>query len=60
MHKDEVKGAAKETSGKIKDKLGEATGNKKLEAEGEVDQAEGKVQKSFGKAKESVRDALKH
>jgi uncharacterized protein YjbJ (UPF0337 family) len=59
MHKDEVKGAGKEARGAVKDAVGKATGDRKLQADGKLDKAEGQVQREFGKAKESVRDALK-
>jgi len=59
MHKDEVKGSAKEARGHIKDAVGKATGDDKLRADGAADKVEGGVQKNVGKAKESVRDALK-
>ena len=60
MHKDEVKGAAKQARGHVKDAVGKATGDEKLRVDGAADKAEGAVQKEFGKAKEKVRDALKH
>lgn len=60
MHKDEVKGAAKQARGAVKDAIGKATGDQKLRADGAADKAEGTVQKKFGEAKEAVRDALKH
>jgi uncharacterized protein YjbJ (UPF0337 family) len=59
MHKDEVKGAAKEARGHIKDAVGKATGDDKLRVDGAVDKAEGAVQKKVGETKEKVRDALK-
>ena len=59
-HKDEVKGAAKEARGHVKDAIGKATGDEKLRAYGAADKAEGKVQKTVGKVKEAARDALKH
>jgi uncharacterized protein YjbJ (UPF0337 family) len=59
MHKDEVKGAAKQARGHVKDAVGKATGDDKLRVDGAADKAEGAVQKEFGKAKEKVRDALK-
>jgi uncharacterized protein YjbJ (UPF0337 family) len=59
MHKDEVEGGAKEARGAVKDAIGKATGDKKLQADGAADKAEGKVQKTAGKIKEAARDALK-
>jgi uncharacterized protein YjbJ (UPF0337 family) len=60
MHKDTIKGAAKDAAGAIKKNVGRATGDERLEAEGMGEQAAGKVQKSFGDAKETVRRALKN
>ncbi len=60
MHKDEIKGAAKEVRGDVKDAVGKATGDEKLRADGAADKVEGAVQKAAGKVKEAARDALKH
>lgn len=59
-HKDEIKGAAKEARGHVKDAIGKATGDEKLRADGAADKVEGAVQKGAGKLKEAARDALKH
>ena len=45
MHKDEIKGAAKDAAGSVKEGVGKATGNDKLAAEGAADRVAGKVQK---------------
>jgi uncharacterized protein YjbJ (UPF0337 family) len=60
MHKDQIKGAAKEATGSIKQAAGKATGNRRLEAEGAVEKTEGKIQKGVGDIKDAARDALKH
>ncbi|MDB5450461.1 MAG: hypothetical protein JWQ52_1589 [Phenylobacterium sp.] len=60
MHKDQMKGAAKEAKGSIKEAAGKATGNERLEAEGAAERAAGKVQKGVGNLKDAGRDALKH
>ena len=60
MHKDEMKGAAKDAKGNLKEAAGKVTGNERLEAEGVADQAAGKVQTGVGNIKEAARDALKH
>ena len=60
MHKDEAKGTAKEARGHVKDAVGKATGDEKLQVDGAADKAEGAIQKGVGKAKEAARDALKH
>ncbi|MDB5453924.1 MAG: hypothetical protein JWO33_2502 [Caulobacteraceae bacterium] len=60
MHKDEIKGAAKDAAGSVKEAAGKATGNDRLAAEGASDRVEGKVQKGVGALKDAARDALKH
>jgi len=59
MHKDQIKGAAKDAKGSIKEAAGKATGNERLEAEGKSDRVAGKVQKGVGNLKDAARDALK-
>jgi len=59
MHKDTVKGAAKDAAGSVKEAVGKATGNEKLQAEGAAEQVAGKVQKGVGNLKDAARDALK-
>ncbi len=60
MHKDEIKGAAKQARGQVKEAVGKATGDAKLRADGAADKVEGAVQRKVGEAKHAVRDALKH
>lgn len=60
MHKDTVKGTAKEAAGSIKQATGKATGNERLEAEGATEKTAGKIQKGVGNLKDAARDALKH
>ena len=60
MHKDTIKGAAKEAAGSVKKTVGRAAGDTQMEAEGAALEGEGAVQKTFGKAKDAVRDILKH
>jgi len=60
MHKDEIKGAAKDAAGSMKEGLGKATGNDKMAAEGAAERLEGKVQKGVGSLKDAARDALKN
>ena len=59
MHKDTIKGAAKDAKGSIKEAAGKATGNERLEAEGAAERVAGKVQKGVGSLKEAARSALK-
>ncbi len=60
MHKDEIKGAAKDAKGAIKEGVGKATGNERMQAEGAADRAAGKMQKGVGSMKDAARKALKH
>jgi len=60
MHKDTVKGAAKQAAGSVKKTVGRATGDAAMEAKGASLEGEGLMQKSFGKVKDVARDILKH
>jgi uncharacterized protein YjbJ (UPF0337 family) len=46
--KDKAKGTFHEVKGKVKEKVGQATNNPDLEAEGQVEKIGGKVQKKIG------------
>lgn len=53
--KDRIDGATKNIGGKIKEGIGNLTGDEKLKAEGKADQIEGKVQNAVGGAKDALR-----
>ncbi len=55
---DRVEGVAKRVGGAIKENVGAAIGDTKMEAEGAAKRAEGKVQNAVGGAKDAARDAL--
>ena len=55
---DELEGKWEQVKGTVKDKVGEATGDRDLEAEGEVQNAEGEGQETWGKVKRGVGDAV--
>lgn len=57
-NEDEVDGKGKEIKGNIKEKVGQVTGNRNLEGEGQADQVEGKVQKNVGKARRKVGEVI--
>ncbi len=57
-NKDEVEGKFERAKGWVKDKAGEATSDRDLEAEGEIQNAEGKTQETWGKAKRGVGDTV--
>ena len=44
-NQDEVEGKFENVKGKVKEGVGDLTGNRDLEAEGQADQAEGKTRK---------------
>ena len=58
VNKDEIKGKYEQVKGTIKDKVGEATGNERLEAEGEAQNAKGEVQEAWGETKRKVANVI--
>ena len=52
MNDDQIKGKAKDIGGKIQEKVGEVTGNRQQQKEGNLNQAEGKVQEKVGDVKD--------
>jgi len=55
MDKDRVAGSAKQVKGTIKEVVGKAVGDTKLESEGKADKIEGKIQNAVG----GLKDVLK-
>jgi uncharacterized protein YjbJ (UPF0337 family) len=55
MDKDRIVGSAKEIKGTVKQVLGKAVGDAKLESDGKVDQIEGKVQNAIGGLKDTLK-----
>ena len=58
FNNDEVEGKWEKAKGTVKDKVGEVTGNERLEAEGEAQHAGGEVQDGWGKVKRNVSEAV--
>lgn len=56
MNDDRTEGSMKNIKGRVKEKLGKAVGDSKMETEGKMDKAEGKVQNTVGGIKDSLRD----
>jgi uncharacterized protein YjbJ (UPF0337 family) len=56
MNKDQAKGHVKDMAGKVRQKVGKATGNRSEQAKGVANRAEGKVQKGVGDLKNAARD----
>ena len=59
MDKDRVAGSAKQVKGTIKELVGKATGDTKLESKGKADKLEGKIQNAVGSIKDTVREIVK-
>ena len=55
MDNDRTEGSLKNIKGKIKEGIGNLTGDSKTQSEGKMDQAEGKVQNTFGGIKDTLR-----
>ena len=55
MDNDRVEGSMKNVKGKMKEGLGKATGDSKMESEGKMDKAEGTIQNTIGGIKDSFR-----
>lgn len=53
---DKVKGYANEAAGNVKQGVGKAVGNEKLQAEGAAQELKGEAQVAVGKAKDAVKD----
>lgn len=56
MDKDRIEGTAKKLKGDVKEGVGKATGDAKLQGEGKADKAEGKIQNAIGGVKDALRD----
>jgi uncharacterized protein YjbJ (UPF0337 family) len=59
MDREHIKGAADNVKGAIKDTAGKLTGDKKLESEGKLDKAKGAAHNAAGNVKDAVRDLTK-
>lgn len=55
---DKIKGAANEAAGNVKQAVGKATDNKRMEAEGFAQERKGEAQQAVGKAKDAVKNAV--
>ncbi len=57
-NKDEVEGKLDQAKGTVKSKIGEVTGDRQTEAEGDAENAEGHTQEAWGKVKRGVGDTV--
>ncbi len=55
MDKDRIKGSAEQIKGRVKEAVGKALGDKKLETKGNTERAAGKVQNAIGGLKDALR-----
>ncbi len=55
MDKDRVAGSAKVVKGKVKEAIGKAIGDSRLEAEGKIDKVEGRIQNAVGGLKDAIK-----
>lgn len=59
MNKERIEGATQKGVGSVKEAVGKATGDRKLQAEGVADKAVGSTKEAFGKAKDAVHKATR-
>lgn len=60
MSENRTDGAIRKGAGAIKQGIGRATGDEKLEGEGFAEKHAGNLQNKVGKAQDKLGDALKH
>jgi len=58
-NKDEIKGKLNQAKGTVKEKLGRASGDTVVEAEGADERVSGDLQSGFGEARRKTGDAIK-
>lgn len=59
MSTNRIEGAIDKGVGSVKEAVGKATGNERLEAEGLAQKAKGDVQNKVGQAQDKIGDAIK-
>jgi uncharacterized protein YjbJ (UPF0337 family) len=55
MDKDRIAGSAKQIKGTLKQAVGKAVGDTKLQAEGNAEKAQGKIQNAVGGLKDTLK-----
>ena len=58
LNKDERNGKFEQAKGRVKQAVGDLTGNTHLKTEGQVDEAKGKVQEAVGNVRHAVGHAV--
>jgi uncharacterized protein YjbJ (UPF0337 family) len=56
-NQDQLEGKWDQATGKVKEEIGDATDNERMEREGQADQIKGNVQEGVGDIKEGVENA---
>jgi uncharacterized protein YjbJ (UPF0337 family) len=59
MDKNRIEGSIKEVKGAAKETIGKVVGDAKLESEGKAERTAGKIQNAIGGLSDTVRDAVK-
>lgn len=58
MNRDELEGKGDRLKGKVKQGVGDMTGNERMKDEGVADEASGEVQEGFGRGRRKVGEAI--
>jgi uncharacterized protein YjbJ (UPF0337 family) len=58
MNRQRIEGTIEKTTGTIKEKSGQLTGNRRLESEGKAEKTEGHIRSGVGKAMDAVREVV--
>ena len=58
MDKQRIESGLKKTTGTIKEKAGEALGDRHLDSEGRAEKVEGRIRSGVGKAMDAVREVV--
>ena len=58
MNNQHVKGAWNKAKGQVKEEVGHATGNTRMEGEGIIDQVKGKIGQKLGDAKDALKKGV--
>ncbi len=58
MDKKNLEGGVDNLKGRVKETVGEATGDRELEGEGKLDQLKGKIKDAAGNIRERIKDEL--
>lgn len=59
IDKDRIAGSAKEIKGAVKQTVGKAVGDVKLQSQGKAEKAEGKFQNAIGGVKDTLKETQK-